>query len=152
MASPHAAGALALLASGANDPDSAEDVYDLYDELTTAGNVDWIDDSGDGIQEPLLDVSTFEPFLVPTAGDDDDGIDLSVSVRKERGSYSAYLTWQGAESPDVAVYRDASLLVTTDNDGQYTDPLGRQGGSATYQVCENDISDIDCSDVVTVNW
>ncbi|MBW6472564.1 MAG: S8 family serine peptidase [Anaerolineaceae bacterium] len=70
MASPHVAGALALLAS-VNNPGDAADVYALYDEIKNAGNYDWTDDSGDGIQEPLLDVSNttiFNPVLVPTSG------------------------------------------------------------------------------------
>lgn len=67
MASPHAAGALALLAS-ADNPSSATDVYNLYDQVIDAGNFDWTDDSGDGIQEPLLDVSTFDPVLIPGGG------------------------------------------------------------------------------------
>jgi subtilisin family serine protease len=58
MASPHAAGALALLASESN-PNAAADVYALYDAVVGAGNSDWTDDSGDGIKEPLLDVSSF---------------------------------------------------------------------------------------------
>jgi PKD repeat protein len=65
MASPHAAGALALLASS-NNPESATDVYNLYDQVINAGNFDWTDDSGDSIKEPLLDVSTFVPTLIAT--------------------------------------------------------------------------------------
>jgi len=65
MASPHVAGALALLAS-VHNPGNANDVYSLYNQVKSAGNFDWIDDSGDGIQEPLLDVRTFKPVLVPT--------------------------------------------------------------------------------------
>lgn len=64
MASPHAAGALALLAS-ANNPADAADVYALYNTVKAAGNYNWSDDSGDGIQEPLLDASTFDPVLTP---------------------------------------------------------------------------------------
>ena len=70
MASPHAAGALALLAS-VNNPNNATDVYNLYNQVKTAGNYNWTDDSGDGIQEPLLDVSNttiFNPVLVPGTG------------------------------------------------------------------------------------
>ena len=67
MASPHAAGALALLASISN-PNNVTDVYNLYNQVKAAGNYDWTDDSGDGIQEPLLDVSTFDPLLVPVGG------------------------------------------------------------------------------------
>jgi PKD repeat protein len=67
MASPHAAGALALLASTNNPGDSA-DVYDLYSQVKSAGNFDWIDDSDDGITEPLLDVSKFGAMLVSGGG------------------------------------------------------------------------------------
>ncbi len=67
MASPHAAGALALLASASN-PNNAADVYNLYDQVRNAGNYNWTDDSGDGIKEPLVDVSTFDPVLLPTGG------------------------------------------------------------------------------------
>ncbi len=70
MASPHAAGALALLASH-NNPNNATDVYSLYNQVKSAGNFDWIDDSGDGIKEPLLDVSNttiFNPVLVAGSG------------------------------------------------------------------------------------
>jgi subtilisin len=70
MASPHAAGALALLASS-NNPGNATDVLALYDQVKSAGNYNWVDDSGDGIQEPLLDVSDmslFKPVLVAGSG------------------------------------------------------------------------------------
>ncbi len=70
MASPHAAGALALLAS-VNNPNNAADVYNLYSQITANGNYNWTDDSGDGIKEPLLDVSNtsiFHPVLIPGSG------------------------------------------------------------------------------------
>jgi subtilisin len=70
MASPHVAGALALLAS-ANNPANATDVSNLYNQVKNAGNTKWVDDSGDGIKEPLLDVSNttlFNPVFV--AGSD----------------------------------------------------------------------------------
>jgi len=58
MASPHAAGALALLASARN-LNSAADVAELYDRVQFNGNYYWTIDSGDGEddKEPLLDVS-----------------------------------------------------------------------------------------------
>ncbi len=70
MASPHAAGALAMLASR-NNPANATDVFNLYNTVKTYGNFNWTDDSGDGIKEPLLDVSNaaiFNPVLVPGSG------------------------------------------------------------------------------------
>jgi subtilisin len=71
MASPHAAGAAALLASGANDPGNESDVFAIRQALITEGNLAWVDDSGDGIQEPLLDVSdtvVFAPATVAGSG------------------------------------------------------------------------------------
>ena len=67
MASPHVAGAAALLASGgANDPTSKADVDAIIQTIIDNGNFNWTDDSGDGIQEPLLDVSkaVFNPTTV----------------------------------------------------------------------------------------
>nr|WP_267135930.1 S8 family serine peptidase [Vibrio sp. J1-1] len=76
MASPHVAGALALLAS-TNPPENADQVDDLYYTVVSLGNLNWSDDSDDVIQEPLLDVSNFSATLAlveqasnqaPTAG------------------------------------------------------------------------------------
>lgn len=53
MAAPHVAGAAALLASQGYNPES------ILTTLITSGNItDWIDDSGDGSKEPLLDISS----------------------------------------------------------------------------------------------
>lgn len=57
MAAPHVAGAAALLASGNNSPQNAADVEAIRDTLVNTGNFNWVDDSGDGILEPLLDLS-----------------------------------------------------------------------------------------------
>jgi hypothetical protein len=65
MAAPYAAGGLGLLASNDN-PDNAADVFALYDDLKARGTYDWFGDY-DGVQEPLLNVSTINPTFV---GDD----------------------------------------------------------------------------------
>jgi hypothetical protein len=56
MASPAVAGALALLARQSN-PANATQVRALYDRVIAAGNFNWTDDSGDGVKEPLVDLS-----------------------------------------------------------------------------------------------
>jgi subtilisin len=251
MASPHAAGALALLAS-ASSPKNATDVYYLYKQVIDTGNFNWTDDSGDGIHEPLLDVSNvsiFAPVLIAgsgggggntapvvtinspadgavfnsgtsisfegTATDNDDGdltaglawtsnrdgsigtggsvskvlsdgthtieaevidsgglsgsdsitvtvldgsggggfpISLTVNAYKVRGAQYADLVWSGANSTNVDVYRDGGVVVTTANDGAYTDVTGQKGGgSHSYQVCEAGAMTT-CSDTVTVSW
>jgi subtilisin family serine protease len=67
MASPHVAGALALLASR-GFARTFTGVSGLYATVVGSGNQDWLDDSGDGIREPLLDVSgpAFAPVMVST--------------------------------------------------------------------------------------
>ena len=69
MASPHAAGALGLLASK-GFVRSYTGVSGLYSTLMSTGNLDWTDDSGDGTKEPLLDVSgsVFAPVMVGDPG------------------------------------------------------------------------------------
>ena len=62
MASPHVAGAAALLASNGDNPGT------IRTTLLASGNSNWTDDSGDGVKEPLLDISTFEPTLASIGG------------------------------------------------------------------------------------
>ena len=55
------------------------------------------------------------------------------------------LTWDGATSTDVDVYRDGVVIVTTTNDGRYVDSTGDTGRARyTYWVCE--ASTDTCSD------
>jgi subtilisin len=243
MASPHVAGALALLASN-NNPSNATDVFNLYEQVIDAGNFNWIDDSGDGILEPLLDVNTFSAaliaigagadnpptvsitspadgasfnsgeniFFVGSAYDTEDGdltssliwtsdlggeigaggsfsatlsdgnhkitaevtdsagntssnsititvggtiggdpITLSATSKSNRNWVVVDLSWSGATSASVDIYRDENLLETTSNDGSYTDKIGNTGtGNATYKVCES--GNKNCSNEVTVSW
>lgn len=241
MASPHVAGALALLAS-VNKPLTAADVYSLYNQIRSAGNYNWTDDSGDGTKEPLLDVGFFGATLIPvgaantppvvsitspangasftsgtpitfngTANDREDGnlnssmvwtsnvdgqigtlescsaslsagthtitasatdsvgatgsdsititvasgsgdaITLRVSAYKIKNAKYADLTWSGATSTNVDLYRGGSKIVTTANDGTYSDSvLDKSVKSASYQVCE--AGKTICSNVVTASW
>lgn len=79
------------------------------------------------------------------------GITLSASGYKVRGQQKADLTWGGATSTDVDVYRDGAVIITTANDGFYTDNINNTGGgSYTYQVCEAGTAT--CSNEATVNF
>jgi subtilisin family serine protease len=66
MASPHVAGAAAVLASGANDPTTRAQVLAVRQQIVSTGNSNWTDDSGDGVKEPLLDVH--DAALFPPGG------------------------------------------------------------------------------------
>jgi subtilisin family serine protease len=61
MAAPHVAGAAAILASRSN-PNSRADVMYIQSLLLQTGNYNWTDESGDGIKEPLLDLSNASVF------------------------------------------------------------------------------------------
>jgi subtilisin family serine protease len=56
MASPHVAGAAAILASKAN-PEDLEDVEAIRETIVSEGSAGWTDTSPDGVKEPLLDVA-----------------------------------------------------------------------------------------------
>jgi hypothetical protein len=55
MASPHVAGAAALLASKSN-PNSQADVEAIRQQIINEGSSEWTDTSPDGVREPLLDL------------------------------------------------------------------------------------------------
>ena len=76
---------------------------------------------------------------------------LSASGFKVKGFHHADLTWSGATSADVDVLRNAAVVATTPNDGEYADSTGQKGpGSYTYQVCE--AGTLTCSNEATVNF
>jgi PKD repeat protein len=78
-------------------------------------------------------------------------ISLSGSSYKVKGMVSVDLTWSGATSSSVDVFRNGSKVATTANGGSYTDQTGlKGGGSLTYRVCNAGTST--CSDDVTVTY
>ena len=106
MSSPHVAGAAALLASGANAPTNKTEALAIRQTIIDEGNFDWTDDSGDGIQEPLLDVGNdlvFDPVFVPEPGavwQLGSGIGLLALLVRRRRRRTTYDTPAGA--PDRA--------------------------------------------------
>ncbi len=61
------------------------------------------------------------------------------------------LTWSGATSTDIDVYRNGTLIVTTANDGTYIDSTGDTGRARyTYQVCA--AGSQTCSNEATVTF
>ena len=162
MASPHAAGALALLASKYN-PNNATDVYDLYDQVIVNGNYNWIDDSGDGTQEPLLDVSDetlFTPVLIAGSGGDtppaNNPPSVSITSPTECESFGtgASISFAGTAFDTEDGDLTASLDWTSDVDGF----IGTGGsfsalltdGTHTITAASTDSGGEDGSDSVTV--
>jgi subtilisin len=119
MASPHVAGALALLAS-VHNPSNATDVYNLYDQVVADGNFDWTDDSGDGILEPFLDVSTFSAALIATGAGADDPPTVIITSPTDGASFnSGYsISFAGSASDNENGDLAADLIWTSDLDDQ----------------------------------
>ena len=90
---------------------------------------------------------TVTPTPTPTPGQ----ITLSARGYKVQGQRRVDLSWTGATSSNVDVYRNGGLIVTTANDGFYTDPVGGHGhGTFTYQVCNAGTNT--CSNQATVTF
>ncbi|MGV6851754.1 MAG: S8 family serine peptidase [bacterium] len=65
------------------------------------------------------------------------GITLTANGYKVKGKHTVDLSWSGATSNQVDIYRDSNVISTTANDGAYTDAIGAKGGATyTYKVCE----------------
>jgi len=76
-------------------------------------------------------------------------ISLSATGYKVKGLKKVDITWSGATSASVDIWRDGDFITSTSNDGVYTDPINSWGdGSYTYQVCE--VGTSTCSSEVVV--
>lgn len=65
----------------------------------------------------------------------------AASGYKVKGLQHVDVTWSGATSAAVDIVRDGTVVVTTADDGAYTDSNGaRGGGSYSYEVCESGTS------------
>lgn len=78
-------------------------------------------------------------------------ITLQGQGTKVREKNTVSLTWSGANSAELDVYRDGGVIATTANDGLYVDSIGN-GNQAdyTYKVCE--AGSQTCSNEVVVTF
>jgi len=152
MATPHVTGAAALYLSEHPGTKPA----DVLAALQSAGKLNWVTASDrDSTHEPLLNVDALgdggsvppPPPPPPTSG-----IQLDARGYKIKGRQQVDLTWNGATSPKIDVWRNSSLIMTTDNDRAETDLIGVKGaGSYTYRICEAGATTT-CSDSLTVTF
>jgi hypothetical protein len=69
-----------------------------------------------------------------------------------QGQQTVDLSWHGATSNNIDIYRNGVLIATAPNiPGFYTDHIGVRGkGTYTYTVCE--AGTLTCSNQVTVRY
>ncbi|MDP2561636.1 S8 family serine peptidase [Psychrobium sp. 1_MG-2023] len=82
----------------------------------------------------------------PPAGD----ISMSISTENAKGKQRITLSWSGASTASVGIYRNGQLKATTANDGDYTDTLKRPSGTYTYKVCDDQTTN--CSPELSVSF
>jgi hypothetical protein len=161
MATPHIAGAMALLWSAIpslqNQIDASQAalnnaaVHIASTQCGTAGPPN--NAYGWGRVDILAAVTSASPTPTPTATATatPGPITLRGQGKKIGGINTSRLKWRGATSANVDVYRNGVVIVTTPNDGLYDDSTGTTGqASFMYKVCESGTQN--CSSTVTVNF
>ncbi|PYI99368.1 MAG: hypothetical protein DMF00_11130 [Verrucomicrobia bacterium] len=94
-----------------------------------------------------LGTATATPTPTPTPGP----ITLSAAGHKVGGINTVHLTWSGATSANIDVYRDRVVIATVPNTGSDTDSTGDTGRARyTYKVCE--AGTMTCSNDATVRF
>src|SRR5207249_7061142 len=84
----------------------------------TSANLNDVSFASDGLTGIAVGESGI--ILRTTNGGKPSSITLSAAKRKVGGINTVRLTWSGANSANIDVYRDTVLIVTTANDGSYT--------------------------------
>lgn len=128
-----------------------DDLSNLVDETPTFGD----SANDDRSHQRTTDGGDTWEFKTATEGASNEGTTVSISLSangyKSRGLQKADLSWSGASSADVDVYRDGVVITTTANDGAYTDNINNRGsGSYVYQVCDTESNA--CSNEATVSF
>lgn len=153
MAAPHVAGVAALFLQS-NPSASAQAVYNFLTETSTKNVVTNSNTTNNHMLYSLGSSSTSpdpdpEPNPEPEPEDPIVGIQLSGSGTKVQGRWRATLTWSGASSGQVDIYRGSTKVATVNNSGSYVDQTTNRGsGSLTYTVCE--VGSNTCSNTVTI--
>ena len=154
MATPHIAGAMALLWSAVpslqNQIDASRGVMNdnaVHIASTLCGSAGPPNNVfGWGRVDILAAVTSATPTPTPTPTPGP--ITLAARARTRQGQTTVNLRWSPADGSMINVLRDGNIVQTTADDGRTRDNLGTMTGTFTYQVCETDSGD--CSNQVQV--
>jgi subtilisin len=133
MASPHAAGALALLASKGFTR-SFTGVSGLYTTLRNEGNFNWTDDSGDGVKEPLLDVSDSAVFDPVTTGGGGGGGNLPPTASFTFSCTGLTCVFNGSGTDSDGTIAGYAWSFGDGTGSNVEDPSHTYAGGGTYPV------------------
>jgi subtilisin family serine protease len=159
MATPHIAGAMALLWSAIpslqNQIDPSRAALNnaaVHINSTQCGSVGPPNNVfGWGRVDILAAVTSASPTPTPTPTPTAAPITLSARGKKIGGINTSRLTWSGATSTNIDVNRDGIVIATVPNNGHYNDSTGTTGqASFTYKVCEAGTQT--CSNSVVVRF
>ena len=146
MATPHIAGAMALLWSAI--PSLQNQIDPSRATLNNAAH--FISSTQCGTAGPPNNVYGWGRVDI-LAAVTSSPITLSAAGRKVGGINTSRLTWSGATSTNIDVYRDGIVIATVPNTGTYTDSTGDTGRARyTYKVCA--AGTLTCSNEVTVRF
>lgn len=149
MATPAVSGLAALVWSNHNGCTGT----DIRNALKATAQDSGVAGKDDHFGHGIVKASAADAYLTangcgnvePPAGD----ISLSANGYNSKGKNNVDLTWNGAATASVDIYKNGSLNTTTSNDGAYTDTF-RTSGTFTYKVCDQNTSN--CSADVTVTF
>lgn len=149
MATPAVTGLAALLWS--NHPEcSGTDIRNaLKKSASDAGTAGRDDYFGYGIAK----VADAHQYLLSHSCASQPAVDikLSTTVSENRRGMQVQLTWSGATSRKVNVYRNGLVITGTANDGSFTDTLTNPYGIYSYQICEDNSSHCSALSSITFN-
>src|SRR2546430_3730510 len=147
MATPHIAGAMALLWSAI--PSLQNQIDASRTALDNAAH--FISSTLCGTAGPPNNVYGWGRVDILAAVTSGTPITLSAAKRKVGGINTVRLTWSGATSTNIGAYRNGVGVATGANTGTYTDSTGDTGRARyTYKVCEAGTSS--CSNDVIVTF
>jgi len=135
MASPHVTGAAALLAADVSARYTTPAL--IRTALNDNGNLNWTDNSGDGVQEKLLDVhsvSAFNPRKIAGSGGSSDttpptvGVSAPTAEATVSGTIPVQITASDAGTPA------GNLVVTWKVDGGTARSTVYNGGTGKYEA------------------
>lgn len=153
MASPHVAGVAALVISSGHATSPAQVRDRMRVTAIDLGNAGRDSHYGYGLVDAIGAVADPATGGLPPEESVDNGIVLGATGYKVKGLQKADLSWAGASSDAVALFRDGELIATPENDGSYTDEIdAKGGGSYSYQLCELGGTSDACSGLVTVSF